>query len=73
LEVRIKTNGDFLMAEIRKSKSLRRMGLKNIFFFSKALAAKNVWGIIQGTGLWAQLQRKNIFHMNLYRMDSKAK
>jgi hypothetical protein len=30
-------------------------GLKNIFLFSKALAAKNVWRLIQGSGLWAQV------------------
>jgi hypothetical protein len=29
-------------------------GIKNPFLFSKALVAKNVWHLLQGTGLWAQ-------------------
>jgi hypothetical protein len=32
-------------------------GLKNTFLFSKALAEKNVWRLIQGTGLWAHVVR----------------
>jgi hypothetical protein len=32
-------------------------GLKNPFLFSKALAAKNVWRLIQGKGLWVQVIR----------------
>jgi hypothetical protein len=33
-------------------------GLKNTFLFSKALAAKNVWRLIQGTCLWVQVVRE---------------
>jgi hypothetical protein len=36
-------------------KSQGGWGLKNIFLFSKALVAKNVWRLIQGSGLWAQV------------------
>jgi hypothetical protein len=32
-------------------------GLKNPFMFSKALATKNVWRLIQGIGLWVQVIR----------------
>jgi hypothetical protein len=32
-------------------------GLKNSFLFSKALAAKNVWRLVQGKGLWVQVIR----------------
>jgi hypothetical protein len=30
-------------------------GLKNPFLFSKSLAAKNVWRLLQGKGLWVQV------------------
>jgi len=30
-------------------------GLKNPFFFSKTLATKNIWGLIQGKRLWVQI------------------
>jgi len=34
-------------------------GLKNHFIFSKALAAKNMWRLIQQIGLWVQVVREN--------------
>jgi hypothetical protein len=36
-------------------KALGRWGLKNIFMFSKDLAAKSMWILIRGNGLWAQV------------------
>jgi hypothetical protein len=38
-------------------KSIGGWGLKNPFLFSKALATKNVWRLIQGTCLWVQVVR----------------
>jgi hypothetical protein len=38
-------------------KSQGGWGLKNIFMFSKALATKNVWRLVQGFGLWAQVTK----------------
>jgi hypothetical protein len=40
-------------------------GLKNPFLFSKALAAKNVWRLIQGTCLWAQVVRAKYISPNI--------
>jgi hypothetical protein len=42
-------------------KDLGGWGLKNIFLFSKALAAKNVWSLIQGSGLWPRVLRAKYF------------
>jgi hypothetical protein len=35
-------------------KKLGGWGLKNIFLFYKVVAAKSVWGIIEGSNLWPQ-------------------
>jgi hypothetical protein len=32
-------------------------GLKILFLFSKTLVAKNVWRLVQGQGLWAQVMK----------------
>jgi hypothetical protein len=47
--------------KLANPKVLGGWGLKNIFFFSKALAAKIVWWLIQGVGLWAQITKEKYF------------
>ena len=41
--------------DLANPKSLGGWGLKIPAFFAKSLAAKNVWNLINGTGLWAQI------------------
>jgi hypothetical protein len=40
---------------ISKPKALGGWGLKNIFLFSKALAAKSVWRLISTKNLWTKV------------------
>jgi hypothetical protein len=53
LETKKKRIGVGLWKNMALPKSFGGWGLKNPFLFSKALAAKNVWRLIQGTCLWA--------------------
>ena len=43
-------------------KSLGGWGLKFPIVFAKALAAKNVWNIIHGTGLWVKIVVQEYIH-----------
>jgi len=52
-----KINGSSFFEKGCNSKSMRGWGLKNIFMLSKALEAKNVLRLIQGTRLWAQVTK----------------
>jgi hypothetical protein len=40
-------------------------GLKNPFLFSKALATKNVWRLIQGIGLWVQVIKSKYIALDI--------
>ena len=47
-------------------KSLGGWGLKVPVVFAKALVAKNVWNIIQGSGLWVRIAYQKYIHpMNI--------
>jgi len=58
-------------------KSLGGWGLKVPVLFAKALAAKNVWNIIHGSGLWVKIAtQKYIYPMNILewiRSNAKKK
>jgi hypothetical protein len=43
---------------IAKPKALGSWGLKNIFLFSKTLAAKSVWRLISTTSLWTKVTQQ---------------
>jgi hypothetical protein len=45
-------------------KSIGGWGLRNIFFFSRALATKTVWRLIHGASLWAQATKEKYFLEN---------
>jgi hypothetical protein len=42
-------------------KSLGGWGLKNIHLFSKSLATKNGWNLIENNGLWFQIFKGKYF------------
>ena len=47
-------------------KSLGGWGLKNPALFAKSLAAKNVWNLINGSGLWVEIAyQKYIYPLTL--------
>jgi hypothetical protein len=44
-----------------------RWGLRNLFLFSKALASKNVWHLVQGSGLLVQFIKEK--YLALYSVE----